>query len=229
MTEREKDIYNAWLKATAIANKRPYKIRKNFDDLDAEIKFSLEKLYRISNDFPGLNMVDYFLASYNITGEKFINLSEFTKMKAMHNYKVQNDLLDKSGFDDPERIRRMMDGFSHIVKFCEDNGKTFAQYIGEKTTSGLYHWIGDYSKHKITKDNLIGFYLIGFDVENSIRKALTADEISCIFGDVQNDVFGDYDNLTDENKDLLVSLMKRINKIIKQKNQNQETKCKTNT
>ena len=221
MTEREKDIYNAWLKATAIANKRPYKIRKNFDDLDAEIKFSLEKLCRISNDFPGLNMVDYFLASYNITGEKFIKLDEFTKMKALQNYKNQNELVDKSSFGDTERTRRMMEGFAHIIDFCEANNKTFAQYIGERTESGFYQWIFDYSKNKITKDNLIAFDLIGFNVENSLRKALTDEEISCIFGDVQNDVFGDYDNMSEENRNLLISLMKKVNNVIKQKTTNQ--------
>lgn len=222
MTDKEKDIYNAWLKATAIVNKRPYKVRKNFDDLGDDVKFSLEKLYKISNNFPGINMVDYFLASYNITGEKFINLNEFTKLKALQNYKNQNVLVAKSEFGDPERTRRMMEGFLHIVKFCEDNNKTFAQYIGECGKNGIYQWVSDYSEHKITKDNLVGFDLIGFNVENSIRKALTQEEISCIFGDVRNDLFGDYDSLTDENKNLLVSLMKRINKIIKDKQQNKK-------
>lgn len=222
MTDGEKDIYNAWLKATAIANKRPYRIRKNFDDVDDSVALSLEKLYKISNNFPGINMVDYFLASYNVTGDKFINLEEFTKLKALRNYKDQNEIIKKSEFGDPERTRRMVAGFSHIIDFCDKNGKTFAQYIGECGKNGIYQWISDYSEHKITNDNLVGFDLIGFGVENAIRKVLTSEEISCIFGDIQHDVFGDYDTMTDENRNLLVSLMKRINKIIKDKQQNKK-------
>lgn len=215
------NIYNTWLKAMAIANKRPYRIRKDFDGLSDVDAAALEKLERIFSAFPGINKLDYFMASYNakendfVGGKAFISLSDFCKPKAIRIY--NDSVISDPGLDDREMMRRTLEGFRYIANSCKEKHIKLAQYIADDSAAGfvMYPWITDYLGNKITKYNIISFSLIGFDTESAVRKCITESEDTELFGrGFRESVMGGMDKMTKEQKDILVQLLKRTKKSV---------------
>lgn len=215
MKVNAEDIYNAWLRATALANKRPYKRRKDFSNLSEEDRLSLEKLERIFSGFPGINVGDYFGASYQLyesDAVRFIPLKDFTTPKAVRNYVNFCGVSPKKDV----WVDRMMRGFSFIFKKCVEDRVSLAAYIagGE----GVPEWVPDYLSGEISIENIICFNEVGFDVVSAVRKRLSSDEIDSMFNGSFSDLINrKTDELSDEDRKMMVSVLKRVNSKIKEK------------
>lgn len=209
------DIYNAWLRATALANKRPYKRRKDFSALSEEDRFALDKLGRIFSGFPGINVGDYFGASYQLyeaDAVRFIPLKDFATPKAVRNYVNYCGVSPKKD----AWVDRMMRGFSYIFNKCVEDGVSLASYIagGEGTPD----WVPDYLSGEISIENIICFNEVGFDVVSAVRKKLSRDEMDAMFnGSFSSLIEKRTDELSDEDRKMMVSVLKGVNSRIKEK------------
>lgn len=214
-------VYNTWLKATALANHRPYRVRKDFSAIKADDSAALDRLHRIFSGFPGVNILEYFLASYAARendfagGNAFIPLSDFAKPAAMRRY--LDSYKNVSGLSDKNILGRTVRGFSNIVEKCKANGWRIAQYIGDPGLGsvGFYEWATDFVNHDITEYNIIAFDLIGFNTESAVRKTMTDEDIECYFNGRYSDVVtSKIDGLSKEETDMLIELLRRSKKAV---------------
>lgn len=218
---KKEDIYNSWLKATARANNRPYRLRSDFSCLKEDDSSALDKLVRVFNNFPGVDVDLFFVAGYSLHGERFISLSSFARPSAIKDYKIFVDNSGGSGralIDDKVLMDRIMIGFVYIKDLCIRNKWKLAEYIAstDLIDGMVYHWIVDYAEHHICEYNIIAFDRMGFDVENAIRKVVPDSEIDAFFpGGIKKCITSKMDKLTDSDLDFLVSILKRINAAVR--------------
>ena len=217
----KEEIYNTWLKITARYNNRPYTKRTDFTTLKDDDRVSLDKLYRIFSNFPGLNMERYFSAGYELygndfeDGKAFIPLCGFATAVALKNYKIFSDSLIEKKMTDKSVMRDILDGFLYIKNKCESNNWRLSHYIGNCDNKLTYEWVVDFASHKISVYNIIAFELIGFDTANAVRKTVPPKDIEVFFdGPYDQVVLSLIDRMTDDDKSLLIGILKRFNAAI---------------
>lgn len=217
----KEDIYNTWLKVTARYNNRPYKKRVNFDTLKEDDKVSLDKLYRIFNNFPGLNMERYFSAGYELygndfeDGKAFIPLCGFATAVALKNYTIFSNSLSDKKMTDKSVMQDILNGFLYIKSKCENNSWKLSHYIGSCDDKLTYEWILDYADHKISPYNIVAFDLIGFDTSSAVRKTVPTNETEVFFnGKFEDKVLSLIDKMTEDDKKLLIGILKKFNAAI---------------
>ena len=66
ITLSEKNIYNKYLAVTRSSQGKPFKLRKQFDDLDDHKTACLKKLSLFFNKFKHVDMDDFFSAPWRI-------------------------------------------------------------------------------------------------------------------------------------------------------------------
>lgn len=218
---KREDIYNSWLKATARANNRPYRLRSDFGSLKEEDSAALDKLGRMFGSFPGVDVDLFFTAGYHLHGERFIPLSSFSRPSAIRDYKIfiENRKDENVSLtEDKATMDRVMMGFIYIKDLCIKNGWRLSEYIASTDLIGglTYHWVVDFAEHHICEYNLVAFDRMGFDVSNAIRKTVPDSEIDIFFpGGIEKCITSKIDKMSDHDLELLVSILKKINCIIR--------------
>ena len=79
LTERQKEIYNYYLKALGSIKERGSKGRKNFDDFDNTQKLVLQKLERFFNTYKHISPYIFFRNVLLYNKRDYMDISEFIK------------------------------------------------------------------------------------------------------------------------------------------------------
>ena len=86
LTAQEKNIYNTYLKVTRTALNKPWRPRKNFDDISPVEEEYLKKINSLTIKY-NIELDNYFQAPYNLWEEKSHKpLEYYTKFKAVKTY-----------------------------------------------------------------------------------------------------------------------------------------------
>ena len=85
LTEKQKQIYNLYLKAYRQNNNQPFRAKKNFSDIEKNEKkiFELAKLEKIFQKYPAFFSQKYFDAPYKIHNDekKYYSLNFYSSPK----------------------------------------------------------------------------------------------------------------------------------------------------
>jgi hypothetical protein len=167
LTEREKNIYNCFLKH--FRNGEPFKPRKNFDDISPAIATDIKKICRLLEKYQYINWDEYFGSPRLLNpDEKCPNLNFFTTRYAIKSYNLLKKQQENRNPDlQYEEIKNSM---RHIGMFCLQNKIHLNEYVNHKTNL-IYSWIRDYQEHKI---NLYCILELG-DISGQLHK-LSEDE-----------------------------------------------------
>ena len=192
-TEFQKKIYNEHLKRSRLAKKQPFRIRKNFQDVNDSVKLYLSRLESFFTNNPNIKISDYFNAPYIIYGEnEYFDLKFFCSQKSISVYSLYIKNLMESNPD--EIMDRLISGVKFIDNFCKENNITINEYA--------FHTTGFYPTFILHLKNFIyPLYFIFYipNAELNFRK-LSDDEKNFLFS---NNV---YDNLDILNKKIKNSL-----------------------
>lgn len=137
LNEFEQLIYNTHLRVTRRASNKPYKIRKNFDVIDATTTLYTQRVARILNKFKHIDINDYFQAPYKLyDGDEYFDMKFFASPRAMKAYTLmlQQDLNTDPDSDDI--IQRVIKSLHHIKDFCVNNNTDINTYV-DHTTDGM--------------------------------------------------------------------------------------------
>lgn len=87
VSERQKQIYNIYLKILAKNSNRPYQIRKDFNNLTEKTKISLFKVEKFSIEHPEIVLEDFFQSGFTFLHEKYVPFDYFGTYKAIIGFK----------------------------------------------------------------------------------------------------------------------------------------------
>lgn len=129
VSEKEKRIYNSYNISYRKANNKPFKIRKDFTDLDPTTILVLHKLSSLFERNPTINIDDFFIAPYKVYDSQTYNPIDFyLTRKALKCYTVYKTEKEKENPDSDEVIERCKAACSFLYKFCRINNITLDQY-----------------------------------------------------------------------------------------------------
>jgi hypothetical protein len=130
-------IYNTYLRISRSKKNLPYKLRKDFNNIqDEEIYPSLLKLENFFKRNQYVNLNDFFEAPYLLyEDENFFDLSFYLSQKAI---KAYNIFQRKKTYLDPDsdiQIKSVQDGNFFIYQFCKANKIKLNEYLSHKTNA----------------------------------------------------------------------------------------------
>lgn len=139
----EQFIYNSYLKCMRSSKGKPYKFKKNFNDIDPEKEYSLRKLSIFFNSHKEIKPDDFFLASFKLyPDESFFDLKYFTTLKAIKAYTTFQKDRESLDPDSEDQINFTKESIMFINKFCKNNNISLKNYLSHysgKIPSFLIH------------------------------------------------------------------------------------------
>lgn len=156
LTEQEKALYNKYLKITRLAQKKPFKYRKNFDDMDMNTVYALKKLNSFFYEFESINIDEYFKAPYVIYDDiGHIGIEFYTKSKARKAYTHLQKTIATADPDTKYVMRKFVDSLSFLRKYCREHDIKLDDYLSYKEENSK---IESFLIH--LKNKKISFYTI---------------------------------------------------------------------
>jgi hypothetical protein len=145
LTDLDKRIYNCYLKN--YRKGEPFRLRKDFSDINPNIATSLVKISGFLRKFPHIKCEEFFDApSFLYPNDKYPSLNSFTTRSALKNYalyqKQKEDRNPEAQLDDIKESLRF------IGMFCIEKKIPVEKYITNKT-GFIYSWLNHYREHKI--------------------------------------------------------------------------------
>lgn len=175
MTDIQKGIYNQYLKAIAKVNNRPYKLRKDFEKLEEELKAVLYRLELFFNKFNHIDPYNFFLAYLEYREIKFANLSDYLTQKAIIAYSKHNKNKYDEYVDSNKSLEDFVQGFKNIVAFCLSNNLPTKEYRMAVNNINVPWILIHLNEQKISY-----YHLHALDIS---RTELNSDYIEILFHD----------------------------------------------
>lgn len=131
------NIYNTYLRISRSKKNLPYKIRKDFSDIQNNQNYTT--LLKLENFFKRnsyVNMNDFFEAPYLVyEDEKDFNLDFYLSQKAIKIYSLYQK--KKTYLDPDSDIQRksVLNGLEFIYNFCKNNKIELSDYMKHKTNA----------------------------------------------------------------------------------------------
>lgn len=131
------NIYNTYLRISRSKKNLPYKIRKDFSDIQNNENYTT--LLKLENFFKRnsyVNMNDFFEAPYLVyEDEKDFNLNFYLSQKAIKIYSLYQK---KKTYLDPDsdiQKKSVLNGLEFIYNFCKNNKIELSDYMKHKTNA----------------------------------------------------------------------------------------------
>jgi hypothetical protein len=178
MERLHKQIYNTYLRAVGEAQGRPYRCRKNFDDLEVGVEGNLLTLGIFFQRYPHINLDLFIEAPYKLWSDRdFFPLDFYTKRKALSCYMQHKKQIILSDPDTAIQLTRVVESLKFIYRYCKEKEIKVDGYITHK--DGNYAFL-----EHLKNDNVSIYALFAFvdfrDVFLSVDKELKR----FLFGDL---------------------------------------------
>lgn len=150
LTNSEQRIYNEYLRASRVAAGKPYKLRKNFDDLDASSELFAKRITRLLNKFQHIMPADFFAAPHNVYGsDEYFDLKFFTTQRALKAYAVYMQQEINADPDATHILQRVVDSLKRLKPFFADHQLNMDSYA-QHTTNSLPTFVVHLKERKLS-------------------------------------------------------------------------------
>ena len=131
--ERCQKIYNNHLVTSKLARHKPYRVRKNFDDVTDTVKMYLNKLDSFFHNYSHINQDLFFKAPYVIYPEdSFFELKYFISPKALNDWKMFMNRLDRSENVSDDLRKWLKCSYIYIKTLADGLKKPLNEFVKEK-------------------------------------------------------------------------------------------------
>jgi hypothetical protein len=178
LSEKQKEIYNLYLKALAYGANRPYKKREDFSTFkNEENALYLARLEAFFEKFPQLYREEFFLAPYKLYDEKkqYYTLKFYASHKGLTTCLAYFKTLQES--DPDAQLDYVKESIRFIANFCIEKNIPLEMYSTFKSVAQP-----DFLLH--LKDHKVSFYAI-FGITGLYYELLNLpeDEFELYFGE----------------------------------------------
>jgi hypothetical protein len=157
MTPVEKLIYNKYLAISRSSQDKPFKLRKDFSNMDETTSLHIKKLSLFFNKFKHIDMDSFFKAPYEIYIDDIsFDLSFYTTQRALKVYTLYVQRTASSKPDNDDQLHDIKRSLRYILSFCIQNNIDVQDYINHKTND-TYTFLLHLKEHKVNIYTLFGF------------------------------------------------------------------------
>jgi hypothetical protein len=152
MKDEEKNCYNLHLRISRSLRNEPFKLRKDFNDFENDLKYDyIKRLVVFFNKYNYINVEDFFKAPYVMyKDEKYFSLDYFLTQKAVKAYYLYNLYLQNLQPDSNEQLEFIKKSLKFILDYCKKENIKIDDYITYKEKDSLiYSWVLHIKEHKI--------------------------------------------------------------------------------
>lgn len=130
LTEKEQIIYNKHLICYRKIKGEPFKLRKDFSKMDESIVAYLQKLSKFFNNYPNINIDDFFEAPYRVFEETdtYYDLEFYTKQKALKCYTQYIKNLEIQNPDSDDSLQRLVRSLKFVYEYCDKHNISLKEY-----------------------------------------------------------------------------------------------------
>ena len=156
LTELEKLLFNKHLAVSRSIKNKPFKLKKNFEDLiDTDKHKYLKRLSTLFTKHPDINPDIFFKAPYKLYPDvEYFGLDYFSTMRAVKAYTTYKKQLF---LQDPDsQLQEVESSLRYIATFCIQNKLYLHQYPYHRTAE-LFTWMQHYKQNKINIYSMMEF------------------------------------------------------------------------
>lgn len=183
ISEFEKLIYNKHLQNYKLRQNKPFKFKKNFENLNNDVVFYLKKLSLFFSKFKDINIDLFFLAPYKIyKDENFFDLKFYISPKAIKTYTLYKNQINKLDPDIEQNLIVTINSIKHIKGFCQQKNIPVTKYLEfVDTNQTIPSYIIDLQKQNINFYCLFGFEKFKFSIFKHYEtyKYILGDIVDC--------------------------------------------------
>lgn len=130
ISEFEKQIYNNHLVSSRKAKGEPFKIKKDFSNLEEDKVISLQKLSTFFKNYSNVIQGDFFMAPYRIYPDDYpyYPLEFYTTLKAIKCYTAFVKQLEIQDPDSSDSLQRLKESLKFVVRYCVENNLQLSDY-----------------------------------------------------------------------------------------------------
>lgn len=156
LTELEKLLYNKHLSTSRSLKNKPFKIKKDFQNIvDTDKHKFLKRISVLFKKHPEINPDLFFQAPYKLYPDvEYFGLDYFSTMRAVRaytTYKKQMFLQDPDS-----QLEEVKQSLRFIANFCIRNKIEFYQYSSHRTAD-MFTWMAHYKENKINVYTVMEF------------------------------------------------------------------------
>ena len=143
MTDREKLIYNTYIRVSRRNQNKPYKERKKFDGFEKEENYPfVKKLGIFFNKYQHIKVEEFFAAPYLVyEDKKYYDLRFYTTYQAVKVYTIYENKIQNQSPDDELILTRTKEGVKFIQEFCKTHDIPLSGYFDHKTDNLNSFWL----------------------------------------------------------------------------------------
>lgn len=127
ITEAEKQIYNHHL----VVSRRgePFKLKKDFDNLDENKRIILKKLLSFFTSYPEIDQTNFFTAPHALYEDScYYPLEYFVTYKAISAYTQYMKKMELENPDSDSSMERLWNSLVFVYRFCKEKNISFKEY-----------------------------------------------------------------------------------------------------
>lgn len=222
ITERQKAIYNLYLKAFRVNNGGGWRAKKNFADVekDPAKMISLQKLEQVFEKYPAFFSDTYFNAPYKIYSdeEKYYSLNFYSSFKGISTCIAYYKTLLQSSPE--EQFDFMRDSYAFVGRFCASKGIPLERYTAHCSVAQ-----NDCLIH--LKEHKISWYLV-FSIPHfyELLHNLPRDEFELYYGsDIDLNALYNRYSLSIKTQQFLAKKKSQITTFVSEKIAEQSVPC----
>ena len=214
ISEKEKYIYNTYLRVHRSKQNKPFKYRRDFSKFDETEHFVyIKRLGNFFNKFNHINIDKFFGAPYGLYPDDntIYDLRFYASPRAIKVYSLYLKSLDQADPDSEHHIQYVKDSLLYIYKYCLNKKINVNDYINEKSGD-----IPTFVLH--LRDRYISIYsVIGIEPFDLIMHRIPNDRLNFTVGEnfiSQLDNFRTQYKMSTKLKTITEKGIKQINKLL---------------
>lgn len=178
ISEKQQYIYNMFLKASRKG--KPFKYRKNFDNISSDVEFYLARLEIFFNQFPYIKINDFFNAPYEILdSDGYYDLKFYNSMKAKSCYTIYSK---NKKLNEDITIDELKQSLIFLTGFCKEHNIHINDYINYK--SSVYN---EFLLH-LKQNKIHLFVLFALNNFEQVLNNIPNDYLQLLFGDLFDNI-----------------------------------------
>jgi hypothetical protein len=188
ITENQKRIYNLHLKISRSSQKKPYRLRENFETFEKEKPEEylwLQKIDHLFTSHPQINEKLFLSAPYHLyDDEEYFSLNYYTSQAAIKAYTTYLKQISDKSPDSPFQLEFMKDSLEFLKGYCIEHHIDLVQYL-KKIEQVTYIWSVHLAEHKISPYVIIGFKYFNIPIYDTIF-SIPEDEREMLISELAN-------------------------------------------